>query len=243
MKLFTITPGTLADSDAITTLYRAVAAIAGGLARTAEEIADEYSSQVLQKSVASGQSFPNVSSLNFTAGQIVPNSFVMGLGGDGWFNIQSSTSTYFIVDVTGYYSNNANADANCLAGLLFRPLTAPVRLLDTRAGFAACDAPGGPLAAGRARTQAARTACSGVPATAQVVVGNATVMSVFGENGFATLWPSGAAQPNVSNLNYVDGQIVPNSFTVGLGAADGAFKLRVTGKTHFIVDLSGYFAP
>jgi hypothetical protein len=35
---------------------------------------------------------------------------------------------------------------------------------------------------------------------------------------------------------------VPNAFVVGLGN-DGKFNLYSHGSTHFIVDLTGYFAP
>ena len=129
------------------------------------------------------------------------------------------------------------------AGLLFNPLASPVRLLDTRPGQPACDTPGTPLTGGGTRTEPARTACSGVPASALVVVGNATVVSTVGGSGFITLYPSGAPQPTVSNLNFVAGQVVPNAFTVGLGSSDGAFNIFASSSTHFIVDLAGYFAP
>jgi len=42
-------------------------------------------------------------------------------------------------------------------------------------------------------------------------------------------------------LNYVAGQTVSNAFTVLLGA-DGAFYIYPTTDTHFIVDITGYFA-
>ena len=58
-----------------------------------------------------------------------------------------------------------------------------------------------------------------------------------------TLWPSGANRPTVSNLNCVPGQIVPNAFTLGLGAGDGAFNVYAYSTIDFIVDLTGYFAP
>ena len=48
--------------------------------------------------------------------------------------------------------------------------------------------------------------------------------------------------PVASNLNYVAGQIVPNAFTVGLGA-DGKFNIYAATTTHFIIDLAGYFGP
>jgi len=186
---------------------------------------------------------PNVSNLNYVPGNTVPNAFVVGLGSDGAFNIYTLTTLDFIVDISGYFSNQ-QTDANG-TGLLYTPLPAPFRLLDTRAGQSACDAPGVPLTAGSARTEVARITCNNitVPATAQAVVGNATVVNTTGAGaGFVTLYPSNATKPNVSNLNYVTGQIVPNAFTVGLGS-DGAFKIYPFTGVHFITDITGYYAP
>lgn len=191
-----------------------------------------------------GVTRPNVSNLNYSPGQVVPNAFTLSLGADGAFNVYAATTLDFIVDVTGYYSASAAGDANGVAGLLFYPLASPVRLLDTRPGEPACQNPGAPLSAGGVRTQAARITCSGVPAQALAVVGNATVVNTVAGagGGYVTLYPSGAARPNVSNLNYVEGQVVPNAFTVSLGA-DGAFQIYATSTPHFVADLAGYFAP
>jgi len=60
--------------------------------------------------------------------------------------------------------------------------------------------------------------------------------------GYITLYPSGATQPVVSNLNYLAGQIIPNAFNVTVGA-DGAFQIYTPSQSHFIIDLAGYFAP
>jgi len=192
----------------------------------------------------SGANQPTVSNLNFVQGQVVPNSFTVGLGSDGAFNIYTSAATDFIVDIAGYYSTDPAPDVNGVAGLLYYPLTAPVRLLDTRSGQPACDTPNASLATNSTRTQVARRTCSGqsVPTNAQAVVGNATVVNGTQNGGYITLFPSGAAQPNVSNLNFVGGQVVPNSFTVRLGG-DGAFNIYTSSSTDFIVDLAGYFAP
>lgn len=190
----------------------------------------------------SGSTLPTASNLNYVPGQIVPNAFTVGLGdGDGAFQIYASSPTDFIVDVTGYYSDQVS-DLNG-TGLLYNPLANPVRLLDTRPGQAACDAPGAPLMGGASRVQPARTACSTVPDGAQVVVGNATAVNTAGGAvaGYITLYPSGASLPTVSSLNYVPGQIVPNAFTVGLGNGDGAFQIFASSSTHFIVDITGYF--
>jgi photosystem II stability/assembly factor-like uncharacterized protein len=190
-----------------------------------------------------GTSQPNASNLNFTANQIVPNAFIAGLSGDGKFNIYSHASTHFIVDVTGYFSDEA-VDANG-QGLLYNPLPAPVRLLDTRPGEAGCDAPGAPLGNEATLAQAAHRTCFGltIPNSAKAVVGNATVVN-FISSGFhwITLYPFGAPQPNASNLNFSANQIVPNSFVVGL-SGDGKFNIYSHASTHFIVDLTGYFAP
>src|SRR5262249_60913307 len=62
-------------------------------------------------------------------------------------------------------------------------------------------------------------------------------------SGFVTLYPSDATLPTASNLNYTSGQIVPNAFTVSLGSNDGAFKIYVSSNVHFIVDITGYYAP
>ena len=125
----------------------------------------------------------------------------------------------------------------------YYPLAHPVRLLDTRAGMTACFTPGAPLAANASRTETARTTCAGViiPNDAQAVVGNATVVTPPA-SGYITLFPSGTARPVVSTLNYVAGQIVPNAFTVGLGA-DVAFQIYTPTQTHLIIDLAGYFTP
>jgi hypothetical protein len=75
------------------------------------------------------------------------------------------------------------------------------------------------------------------------VVGNATVVNFISTGShWITLYPFGTAQPTASNLNFTANQIVPNAFVVGL-SSDGKFNLYSHAATHFIVDLTGYFAP
>ena len=185
-----------------------------------------------------GAARPTVSNLNYTPGQVVPNSFTVSLGPDGAFNIYALTTLHFIVDITGYYAPPGSG------GLYYHPLPAPVRLLDTRPGQPACDNPGNPLTAGVSRTEFARGACSGafIPSNAQAIVGNATVVNDTATGaGYVTLYPSAALRPIVSNLNYTAGQVVANSFTVRLGD-DGAFSIYALTSTHFIVDIVGYYS-
>lgn len=185
---------------------------------------------------------PNASNLNFTANEIVPNAFVVGLSNDGKFNIYSRASTDFIVDVAGYFSDQA-VDVNG-QGLLYNALPTPVRLLDTRPGQSGCDAPGASLGNDAVRTQLAHRTCFGVtiPNSAQAVVGNATVVNFLSTGlHWITLYPFGAAQPNASNLNFHENHIVPNAFVVGL-SNDGKLNIYSHAATHFIVDVGGYFS-
>ncbi len=190
-----------------------------------------------------GASLPIASNLNFHENHIVPNWFVVKLSPDGKFNVYSHASTHFIVDVAGYFSEE-QIDVNG-QGLLYTALSKPVRLLDTRPNELACDAPGVPLGNDAMRTQTAHRTCFGetIPNSAKAVVGNATVVN-FISTGFhwITLYPSGVPQPNASNLNFMQNQIVPNAFWVGL-SSDGKFNIYSHASTHFIVDLTGYFAP
>ncbi len=191
----------------------------------------------------SDATLPNASNLNFTANHIVPNSFVVGLSASGAFNIVTSAATNFIVDITGYFSDQA-VDVNG-QGLLFTPLSAPARWLDTRPDpFVSCIPASTPLGAGSISTLQAQMVCEGqtVPANAKSVLGNATVVNFQSGGGFITLFPSDATLPNASNLNFTASHIVPNSFVVGL-SPDGAFKIFTSAATNFIVDLSGYFSP
>ncbi len=137
-----------------------------------------------------------------------------------------------------------NTVASAAGGLQFYPLAAPVRLLDTRPGQNAVVHPGVPLTPNQALSLPGQFSSGGVtvPAGAQALVGNATVdNTVNAPAGFATLYPSGAALPLASNLNFVPGTVRPNAFTVGLG--DGKFNLLSNTGGNFIIDITGYYAP
>ena len=126
-------------------------------------------------------------------------------------------------------------------GLMFYPLPAPVRFLDTRPAQTGCLTPGTPIAGGTSFTLGGAGFC-GVPSVARAMMGNITVVTPAA-NGFLTLYPSGATQPNAANTNFISGEVLNNVFTVGLGAADGAFKIFASTTVHVVVDVTGYFAP
>ncbi len=129
-------------------------------------------------------------------------------------------------------------------GLQFFPLSAPVRLLDTRGLHAFKNPP--TLTAGQTLNLPGRFSFDGVtvPSAAVALVGNATVDNSKNPvpAGFATLFPSGGSLPLASNLNFVPGTVRPNAFTVGLGA-DGNFNLFSNTGGNFVIDVTGYYAP
>jgi hypothetical protein len=59
---------------------------------------------------------------------------------------------------------------------------------------------------------------------------------------YLTVWPTGIAQPLVSTLNSYDAQVTSNSLIPPAGTG-GAVNAFVTGTTHLILDISGFFAP
>ncbi len=183
---------------------------------------------------------PLASNLNFVPGTVAPNAFTVALGGgDGGYNLYSSTGGDFVIDITGYL------DTVAAGGLLFTPLSAPVRELDTRAGTAAFVTPNATLTAGQTLTLPGSFSFSGitVPVSAKALVGNATVANNANTTpaGFATLYPDGVALPLASNLNFVPGQVAPNALVVGVGG-DGKYTLYTSSGGDFVVDITGYFS-
>src|SRR5262249_38667195 len=77
-----------------------------------------------------GQSQPNVSTLNFS-NQVVANAAIVPAGPDGGINVFVTYPTDVVIDINGYFA------APSAAGLDFYP-AAPCRVADTRpaAGFA-----------------------------------------------------------------------------------------------------------
>jgi hypothetical protein len=182
---------------------------------------------------------PTVASTNYGVNEIINNVFTVGLGADGAFKIFANNTTDVVVDVTGYYAppNTANP-----GGLFFHPLPAPVRLLETRAGQpVGCVLPGTPLIGNAESTQQAISACTGIPAAARAIVGNATTVNPLG-GGFLTIFPADATRPLVASSNFNTGQVVNGPFAVGL-AANGQFKIYTTSTTDLVIDVLGYYSP
>ncbi|MBI4884868.1 MAG: hypothetical protein HY826_12525 [Actinobacteria bacterium] len=114
----------------------------------------------------------------------------------------------------------------------------PTRILDTRKGIGAPQVK--PGSDGTVDVQVA--GFGGVPNDGSVVsvVLNVTAAASVAA-GFVTVWPTGAALPTVSSLNYgSDGEAVPNLVTVELGQG-GRISLYTYASAHLIVDVLGYY--
>jgi hypothetical protein len=71
------------------------------------------------------------------------------------------------------------------------------------------------------------------------VVLNVTVVgATYG--GYLTAWANGATRPGSSNLNWANGNAIPNQVIVPVGS-DGKVDLYVSGTTHVIADVFGYY--
>ena len=108
----------------------------------------------------------------------------------------------------------------------------PSRLLDSRSS-------GGAIGAGSSRSLVV-TGRGGVPSSGVgAVVLNVTVVDPTG-SGFMTVYPSGSARPEASNLNFVVGQTVPNLVIAKVGAGGAVTLFNSNGSSHVVVDVMGW---
>jgi len=181
-----------------------------------------------------GAAQPNVSNVNFTPGQTVPNLAKIKVGSSGQISIfNRNGSVDVIVDVVGYYRTDP-------AAARFNPLV-PTRIADTRSDPAYHIGSQYRLGDRLDPRSLQVTGVGGVPAGAAAVVANVTAVSPDASSHL-DLWPDGTNRPNVSNLNYVPGQTVPNLVVVKL-SPDGKLDLvNQNGSVDVIVDVVGYFS-
>ena len=179
-----------------------------------------------------GVTRPLSSNLNFAPGDVVPNLVTVGIGTSGQVSLyHQGGSNDLVADVVGYYSP--------ASGDYFTPLT-PVRALDTRttntpSGTAARVGQGGEVSLTIANA-------NGVPANATGVVLNVTAVSPNAA-GYVTVYPNGVTRPLASNLNFVPGDIIPNSVIVGIGTAGKVNLFNANGTIDLVADIVGYYSP
>ena len=119
-------------------------------------------------------------------------------------------------------------------GGAYHPL-APARILDTRIGLGA---PQAPVSAGQAITLQVAGA-GGVPGGAYAAIMNVTVTNT-GAPSYLTVYPADAARPLASNLNWTRGATVPNLVEVKLSAAGSVSIFNAAGQADLIADVQGW---
>ncbi|MEV4481267.1 hypothetical protein [Micromonospora coxensis] len=125
-----------------------------------------------------------------------------------------------------------------IVGARYRALS-PVRVLDTRAAVGVGTTV--PLAANAELVLPLHTV-DGVPAAdVSAVVLNVTVTQPTA-SGFIRVWPDGTTMPDVSNVNYVAGETVPNLVTVPMSNGNLRIRNTGTGTVHVVADLQGLYA-
>lgn len=130
-----------------------------------------------------------------------------------------------VIDINGYF-----APSTLPNDLSFYTLP-PCRVRDTREGIG--------LFTGTLIVDTSASTCR-VPADAQAVVLNATVVPAQAPFWYLTLWPRGQTQPLVSTLNASDGVITSNMAIVPTDSA--VINAYGTNPTHLVLDTAGFFA-
>jgi hypothetical protein len=158
---------------------------------------------------------PNVSNLNFRAGDVIPNHVIVATNG-GAVCITSSVPTGLIVDLQGVWRSSR--------GFLAQ---APTRVFDSRNGSSPAPATGGTVRV------------SGLDPN-RVIFGNLTVVGALNA-GFATVYPCSSPVPATSNSNYRAEQTRAALF-VAKPDLSGELCVFVSGGGHVIIDSFGSVA-
>lgn len=165
-----------------------------------------------------GRGRPEASSVNFAAGQTVPNAVLAKVGSNSSICVWSSVDTEVLVDVNGSIARSASFTASD-----------PVRVFDSRSL--------GRASAGSV-TQIPITGLGGIPANASTMVLNVTVTDPT-SSGYASVFPCGQSVPDASNLNFAVGQTVANAVVTGVGSGSSVCVFS-SAATHLIIDVNGY---
>ncbi len=184
------------------------------------------------RAYADGTERPTTSNVNYAAGDSVPNLVIVPVGKNGYVNLYNSgeQGVDLIADVTGYF---ARTSANG-----YTPMD-PTRFVDSREGLGTSRGP----VPGQSQFAVQIAGTRGVPAGAKAVALNVTVTGPRAA-GHLTVFPSGQAAPNTSNLNFTGGQTIANAVIVPVGA-DGRIIVRNGGwdPADVIVDVVGHYSP
>lgn len=182
-----------------------------------------------------GAARPTVSNLNYTRGEARANSVIVPVSADGNVNIYDNSTANatvkVLVDVQGYY-------VAAPQGGSFIPVD-PTRIIDTRKALGT-----GGVAGPVYGLQVRVGSYSAIPPnTTGPIVLNVTVVKPTG-GGYLSVYPGDAIIVNTSNINFAQGETVPNLVMASAGSADLLnLDLSLFNQADIVTDLFGYFVP
>lgn len=183
---------------------------------------------------------PGTSNVNAPQGENVSNSSIVPLDADGRMLLFTQATTHVLVDVVGYFSD---APAAVAEGRF--EVVDPTRVVDTREPSSGSNefvrVDGG-------NTDVVRVALAGqagLPSAGAEIGSVAMVLTAINDeqddNGFVAAFPTGATQPNTSNINIgAAPDVRANLVIVPLGDLDSV-DLVLDDVDHIAVDVVGYF--
>lgn len=172
-----------------------------------------------------------ISTVNYAAGEIRPNSVVVPVDGQGRICIKSLVATDVIVDYTGYFSV---AD-----GLNFVPLN-PIRFFDSRSTSRTLNESTNGGRVGKGQTIRLKLAGTrGIPEEATAVSLNLTAAEAL-EGSFLTAFPCGK-RPATSTVNIWPWQGASSNGSMVKLSAEGELCIYTLKPVHIIVDINGVY--
>ncbi len=180
-----------------------------------------------------GESKPNVSTLNSYDGRVKATAAIVPAGSQGAVSVFVSDASDVVLDIDGYFAPVSNST------LAFYPVL-PCRVADTRDPLGPL---GGPyLKAGVLRDfPMEESHCIQQGVSPQAYSLNFAVIP-HGPLGFLTVWPCGQTRPVVSTLNSYSGQVVANAAIVPAGK-NGDVCVYASNDSDVVIDIDGYFGP
>ena len=183
----------------------------------------------------SGTERPLASNLNYAGTQAVPNLVVARIGTNGRVSMYNNLGHMNIVaDVQGWYTSTGTT-----TGATYFPLP-PGRDLDTRNGVGTGGTVGR-MGAGQS-IDLTVAGVNGVPVGGvAAVILNVTAVNHLGPDSFITVHPAGGERPLASNLNFVQGQTVPNLVIARVGTDGKVSIYNDRGSVDVVADVQGWF--